>query len=254
MVPDTSNTLRADLDALEHTNVAVRSMFRSILDGVRDHPTPDPGHAARTCGSSSPHCSAIVAAASRPSVTWPAPKAPTHRVPPRTPLAAALQTLREARDRIDDLQMIDPGADDGWELSEPVRQTVERVLRDLTWPASPAADRPIVPATGSIRWRCSRPLTSCCIPAPGRRGRVRGRYPAGAGSPGNPGRSNRTAPVADRAQAQVSPGRPGHRDRSDSRDVRAERTSEHRARSALLTVGGRGARTRSVGRRSRAAG
>ena len=42
MVPDTSNTLRADLDALEHTTVAVRSMFRSILDGVRDHPTLDP--------------------------------------------------------------------------------------------------------------------------------------------------------------------------------------------------------------------
>ena len=42
MVADTNNTLRADLDALEHTNVAVRSMFRSILDGVRDDPTPDP--------------------------------------------------------------------------------------------------------------------------------------------------------------------------------------------------------------------
>ena len=42
VVPNTSNTLRADLDGLEHTTVAVRSMFRTILDGVRDHPTPDP--------------------------------------------------------------------------------------------------------------------------------------------------------------------------------------------------------------------
>src|SRR5207342_3675019 len=46
-------------------------------------------------------------------------------------LANTLNTLREARDRIDDLQLIDPGTDGGWELSEPVRQTVERVLRDL---------------------------------------------------------------------------------------------------------------------------
>ena len=46
-------------------------------------------------------------------------------------LKVALDTLREARDRIDDLQLIDAGTDGGWELSEPVRQTVERVLRDL---------------------------------------------------------------------------------------------------------------------------
>jgi hypothetical protein len=43
-----------------------------------------------------------------------------------------LDSLREARDRIDDLQLIDAGPDDGgWELSTPVQQTVERVLRDL---------------------------------------------------------------------------------------------------------------------------
>ena len=42
VVADTNSSLRSDLDALEHTNVAVRSMFRSILDGVRDDPTPDP--------------------------------------------------------------------------------------------------------------------------------------------------------------------------------------------------------------------
>jgi len=47
-------------------------------------------------------------------------------------LGTALDSLREARDRIDDLQLIDAGPDDGgWELSTPVQQTVERVLRDL---------------------------------------------------------------------------------------------------------------------------
>ena len=42
VVPDTNDSLRAELDALEHTTVTVRSMFRSILDGVRDHPPLHP--------------------------------------------------------------------------------------------------------------------------------------------------------------------------------------------------------------------
>src|SRR6476469_155082 len=44
--PDTGGNLRAELDALEHTTVTVRSMFRSIQDGVRDHPTVDPARGA----------------------------------------------------------------------------------------------------------------------------------------------------------------------------------------------------------------
>jgi hypothetical protein len=74
LVPDTGSTLRADLDAPEHTTVAVRSMFRSILDAVRDDPTPDTGQSADL------------------------------RL-----VFAALDTLREARDGIDDLHLIDPG-------------------------------------------------------------------------------------------------------------------------------------------------
>ena len=130
VVPDTSNTLREDLESLEHTTVAVRSMFRSILDGVRDHTNPDPqrgedlrlvfsallgdiagaveafGELARAEGTEQAGCT-------------------------QDALNATLTTLREARDRIDDLHLIDTGEDNGWELSEPVLQTVERVLRDL---------------------------------------------------------------------------------------------------------------------------
>jgi|GEM_PF-462933 len=131
VIPDTVNTLRADLDALEHTTVAVRSMFRSILDGVRDHPTVDPSRGedlqlvfAALLGD--------VAAAIEAYGDLARAEGTAQADDTAEALTAALATLREARDRIDDLQLIAPGAgDNGWELSEPVLQTVERVLRDL---------------------------------------------------------------------------------------------------------------------------
>ena len=129
-MPDTNNTLRADLDALEHTNVAVRSMFRSIQDGVRDHPTPDPARGAdlRLIFAA---LLGDLAAAIQAFGDLARDEGTDHIDVTEDALTAALQTVREARDRIDDLQLIDPGVDNGWELSEPVRQAVERILRDL---------------------------------------------------------------------------------------------------------------------------
>ncbi len=130
VVPDTNNTLRADLDALEHTNVAVRSMFRSIQDGVRDHPTPDPTRGAdlRLIFAA---LLGDLAAAIQAFGDLARDEGTDHIDVTEDALTAALQTVREARDRIDDLNLIDPGIDNGWELSEPVRQAVERILRDL---------------------------------------------------------------------------------------------------------------------------
>lgn len=130
-VPDTSHTLRADLDALEHTNVAVRSMFRSILDGVRDRRTLDPtqGEDIRLVFAA---LLGDVAAAVQAFGDLARAEGTDTVGTTEDALSAALTTLREARDRIDDLQMISTGTGYGsWELSEPVRQTVERVLRDL---------------------------------------------------------------------------------------------------------------------------
>ena len=144
VVPNTSNTLRADLDGLEHTTVAVRSMFRTILDGVRDHPTPDP-----TRGEDSRLVFAAllgdVAAAVQAFGDLARAEGTDQVDVTEGALAATLNTLREARDRIDDLQLIDAGPDGGWELSEPVRQTVERVLHDLDL-AGHARRRPPVKA------------------------------------------------------------------------------------------------------------
>ncbi len=131
VVPDTSKTLRADLDALEHTTVAVRSMFRSIRDGVRDNPTVDP-----TRGENLRELYAALLtdlAATIEAFGELARAEGTDSVAEtQQEVAAALADLSEARDRIDDLQLIDIGAqDNGWELSEPVLEAVGLVLRDL---------------------------------------------------------------------------------------------------------------------------
>ena len=116
-------------------------------------------------------------------------------------LSAALDTLREARDRIDDLQLIDAGTDGGWELSEPVRQTVERVLRDLDLAGqsrrqvvptvSPRVDPLEIIKSAHHLLHAPRPPK----PGAGKPGTAARRRPA-SGDPGGPDRS---APVADRA-------------------------------------------------------
>ncbi len=131
VVPDISNTLRADLDALEHTTVAVRSMFRSIRDGVRYNPTVDPsrGEALREL-----YAALLLDLAATIEAFGDLAKAEGTDtiVETQQEVAAALAALSEAHDRIDDLQLIDIGSEEnGWELSEPVLEAVERVLRDL---------------------------------------------------------------------------------------------------------------------------
>ncbi len=131
VVPNTGSSLRTELDALEYTSVTVRSMFRSILDGVRDHPTVDPsqGEDLRLVFASMLE---DVAATIEAFGELAMDEGTDHVKDTEQDVATALERLREARDRADDLRMMDAGdADNGWELSEPVLQAVERVLRDL---------------------------------------------------------------------------------------------------------------------------
>lgn len=131
VVPDTSGSLRADLDALEHTTVTVRSMFRSILDGVRDHPTDDPtrGDDLRLVFAA---LLADVADGIEAFGDVALDEGTAHVENTEQALTVALARLREARDRADDLRMMTTDAgNNGWELSEPVLQAVERVLSDL---------------------------------------------------------------------------------------------------------------------------
>lgn len=149
IVPDTNNTLRADLEALEHTNVAVRSMFRSILDGLRDHPTPDParGEDLRLLFAA---LLEDLASAIQAFGDLAQDEGTDHVDANQAALSAALQTVREARDRIDDLHMMDSGSDSGWELSDPVLETVGRVLRDLDLAERSRRQKPVKPTVNRV--------------------------------------------------------------------------------------------------------
>ena len=151
VVPDTNDSLRAELDALEHTTVTVRSMFRSILDGVRDHPTVDPvrGEDLRLVFAA---LLDDVAASVEAFGELARDEGTDHVEGTERRLTDALARLREARDRADDLRMIDA-----------------------------SGSRTAPPTAGSCPSRCCRRSSACCATwmcsaGPGARGRP-GREP-----------------------------------------------------------------------------
>ncbi|GAA2021082.1 signal transduction histidine kinase [Nakamurella flavida] len=172
-VPDTGRNLRADLDSLEHTTVAVRSMFRSILDGVREDPNPDPAAGAELRRVFSALIAEIGLAVKAFGDL--ARAEGTAGVDDReATLATALVTLRNARDRVDDLALMEAPSGSGWQLSEPVRQTVQRVLRDLDTERMTrrrvAVPLPLVPPRFAVpararRWPSVGPQSLAAAPA-----------------------------------------------------------------------------------------
>ena len=80
--PDTTAVLRGGLESLEHSSVAVRSMFRSIADGVRDHP-PAEDDTSQAVRGHSRLCWVSLPTRCVPTVTWSAPRSPTPPLLPR---------------------------------------------------------------------------------------------------------------------------------------------------------------------------
>ena len=212
VMPNTSSSLRAELDALEHTSVTVRSMFRSIQDGVRDHPMIDArGEDLRLVFAA---LLADVAATVEAFGELALDEGTDHIEGTERSVSTALERLREARDRADDLRMMDSGAgDDGWALSEPVLQAVERVLRDLDvlgqtrrprpLRANPLADSlEIIRTAGHLLHPPARPGRA--HPTRGREGRD--------GQSRRDGRDGRDIPADQTGPQRLPLGRtPGHR-------------------------------------------
>ncbi len=106
--PDPQESLRGGLDALEHTSVAVRSMFRSILDLVRRYPEED-GDYARAIRSAFAELLTDLAAAVRAFGTVVRAEVSTTTQPQDESLSAALEKLRLSRSRVSELPLTDPG-------------------------------------------------------------------------------------------------------------------------------------------------
>ena len=128
---NTTDVLRGGLEALEHSSVAVRSMFRSIADGVRDTGTPEDDsteavqHAFSTLLAEladAVHAYGDLVRAEVSPATGPAEAA----------AAAALAALREARVRVIELRTTEhPEQISPWGLDEAVLQAVNRILAEL---------------------------------------------------------------------------------------------------------------------------
>jgi Aromatic acid exporter family member 1 len=128
---DTAAVLRHGLESLEHSSVAVRSMFRSIADGVRDHPQPDNDAAQAVQQAFATLLSDLAEAVNSYGDLVRAEVAETTK-PAEIAAATALTTLREARARVIELRLVDHHDDLAtWELNDTLLETVERVLAEL---------------------------------------------------------------------------------------------------------------------------
>ena len=106
-------------------------MFRSIADGVRDHPQPDDDAAEAVRQAFATLLSELAQAVSSYGDLVRAEVAETTE-PAEIAAATALATLREARARVIELRLVEHHDDLAtWELNDTLLETVERVLAEL---------------------------------------------------------------------------------------------------------------------------
>ena len=141
--------LRRDLDALEHTAVALRQLFRTVNDGVRAR-TSEPGRDGRRAAwDAHPRATAVMADdnevramfsvllrdladAMRAFGALARAEAESGQDEARDRLAVALDALAEARAVLAELLLVDPHEDRGqWELHGSLLAAVGRVLGEL---------------------------------------------------------------------------------------------------------------------------
>ncbi len=134
---DTTPDLRSGLDALEHSAVAMRSVFRSIADrptAISHEPGQDPDH--DEFGDDLRNAFATVLAdlarAVRGFGALVRAEVDHAEEPPTTELAEALDAVREARVRLTELLLVDPHDAPGlWQVHGALLAGVERVLAEL---------------------------------------------------------------------------------------------------------------------------
>ena len=130
-VPDNQQSLRGGADALEHTVVAVRSMFRSLFDAIAEGPGPDTEQAEDLRLAFAVLLQDLATAVRAFGRLVRAEVESGAEVEERA-LAAALETLLDARARLTELMLVELGEDrEMWALNSAVLETVERMLREL---------------------------------------------------------------------------------------------------------------------------
>ena len=130
-LPDIQGSLRGGFDALEHTVVAVRSMFRSLVDALREGLGPETEQ-TEDLRLAFAVLLQDLASAVRAFGQLVRAEVDSGAESEERALAAALETLLDARARLTELMLVDPGQDrELWALNGSVLETVERLLREL---------------------------------------------------------------------------------------------------------------------------
>jgi uncharacterized membrane protein YgaE (UPF0421/DUF939 family) len=134
----TASSLRDGLESLEHSLVAVRSLFRSILDGMRNRQGGSAGEGGEEDEYAADVRQAFALLLSDLADCFSAfgrmvkAQVDDDAVAEAHQLSVALSALREARARVSELLLLGPRADpEYWELNVALLSTVERVLREL---------------------------------------------------------------------------------------------------------------------------
>ena len=162
---DTTAVLRGGLESLEHSSVAVRSMFRSIADGVRDHPPPEDDTSQAVRGAFATLLGELADAVRSYGDLVRAEVADTTTLA-ETAATTALDALREARARVIELRLVEHREDLAtWELNDAVLETVERVLAELDIEEQ-TRRRVTRPHSKADPGSCSRPRSNAFEPAP----------------------------------------------------------------------------------------
>jgi hypothetical protein len=130
--PDTGPGLRQGLEALEHSAVAVRSMFRSLLDATSDPNWPDDEVGKIVVGAVAEllHDLAAGLGAFGQMVRTQAQPQLDGKPPEMAKVQQALDGLHEARDRVSDLLLVG-GPPVVTELNFALLSTVKRLLSEL---------------------------------------------------------------------------------------------------------------------------
>ena len=145
--------LQAGLDALEHSSVAVRSMFRSVLDGIRgdDRTGGDIADAVRDAFATM--LSELATAVHAYGNLIRAEVAETVE-PAQDAAVLALHALRDAQARVIELRLVDHHEDHVmWELNEALLQAVDRILVELQVQPHATAARPLDLALNTLKPR-----------------------------------------------------------------------------------------------------
>jgi aromatic acid exporter family member 1 len=129
--PNLGPDLRSGLDALEHSAVALRALYRSLADRAREQPDLERLY-DRDVGEAFAALLRDLASAIRDFGKLVRAEAEEQELPPTAELAAALDSARETRAMLAELLTVDPRADPNlWLLHGALLAAAERVLREL---------------------------------------------------------------------------------------------------------------------------